>query len=53
MTIAANGWFSIGCTLEAHNFQRDLAKYEEMGTIILGISVDSTESHKGFCPLGP
>src|SRR2546425_9943456 len=41
--------FTSGCTLEAHNFQRDLAKYEEMGTVILGISVDSADSHKSFC----
>lgn len=41
--------FTSGCTLEAHNFQRDLAKYEEMGAVILGVSVDSADSHKGFC----
>lgn len=41
--------FTSGCTLEAHNFQRDLAKYEKMNAVILGVSVDSTESHKEFC----
>src|SRR6266704_5126709 len=41
--------FTSGCTLEAHNFQRDLAKYEQAGAVILGVSVDSADSHKGFC----
>ena len=41
--------FTGGCTLEAHNFQRDLAKYQEAGAIILGVSVDSAQSHKDFC----
>ena len=41
--------FTSGCTLEAHNFQRDLAKYEAMNAVILGVSVDSTESHQSFC----
>src|SRR5881409_99371 len=41
--------FTSGCTLEAHNFQRDLARYEEMGAVILGVSVDSADSHKSFC----
>ena len=38
-----------GCTIEAHNFQRDLAKYEEENAVIVGVSVDSTDSHKDFC----
>lgn len=38
-----------GCTIEAHNFQHDLAKYEQDNAVIVGVSVDSTESHKGFC----
>ncbi len=41
--------FTSGCTLEAHNFQRDLAKYEQMNAVILGMSVDTAESHKEFC----
>jgi peroxiredoxin Q/BCP len=41
--------FTSGCTLEAHNFQRDLAKYEQMNAVILGVSVDTAESHKEFC----
>ncbi len=38
-----------GCTIEAHNFQRDLPKYEQGNTVIVGVSVDSTDSHKDFC----
>jgi peroxiredoxin Q/BCP len=38
-----------GCTIEAHNFQRDLSKYEEKNAVIVGVSVDSSESHKDFC----
>lgn len=38
-----------GCTIEAHNFQRDLAQYDKKKAVILGVSVDSTDSHKEFC----
>lgn len=38
-----------GCTLEAHNFQRDLAKYQQDNAEIVGVSVDTTDSHKDFC----
>ena len=41
--------FTSGCTMEARNFQRDLAKYEESGAVILGVSVDTAQSHKDFC----
>src|SRR6266536_3306464 len=41
--------FTSGCTLQAHNFQRDLAKYEAMNAVVLGVSVDTAESHKSFC----
>jgi peroxiredoxin Q/BCP len=41
--------FTSGCTLEAQNFQRDLAKYQDASAIILGVSVDNAESHKNFC----
>lgn len=41
--------FTSGCTLEAHNFQRDLAKYEAKNAVIVGVSLDSVDSHKGFC----
>lgn len=38
-----------GCTREAHNFQIDQAKYNERNAVILGVSVDSVDSHKKFC----
>jgi thioredoxin-dependent peroxiredoxin len=41
--------FTSGCTLEAHNFQTDLPKYQALNTVILGVSVDTAESHKSFC----
>lgn len=41
--------FTSGCTLEARNFQRDLAKYAAAKAVILGVSVDTAESHKEFC----
>ena len=41
--------FTSGCTIEAHNFERDRAKYDQAGAVILGVSVDSADSHKSFC----
>src|SRR5436305_15001209 len=41
--------FTSGCTLEAQNFQRDLAKYQNASAVILGVSVDDADSHKQFC----
>src|ERR1044071_8090793 len=41
--------FTSGCTLEAHNFQRDIASYEKANAVILGVSVDDAASHKSFC----
>jgi peroxiredoxin Q/BCP len=38
-----------GCTIEAHNFQQDLPKYEKLNAAIVGVSVDSTDSHQQFC----
>jgi peroxiredoxin Q/BCP len=38
-----------GCTIEAHNFQQDLPKYDQKHAAIVGVSVDSTDSHKEFC----
>jgi peroxiredoxin Q/BCP len=38
-----------GCTIEAHNFQRDLSKFEAENAVILGVSVDKVDSHKEFC----
>lgn len=41
--------FTSGCTLEARNFQRDLAQYQAAKAVILGVSIDTAESHKEFC----
>lgn len=41
--------FTSGCTVEAHNFQRDLDKYTQRNAVIVGVSVDDVDSHKGFC----
>jgi thioredoxin-dependent peroxiredoxin len=41
--------FTSGCTTEAHNFQRDLAQYQAKNAVILGVSVDSADSHQKFC----
>lgn len=38
-----------GCTIEAHNFQADQAKYDKANAAILGVSVDSVDSHVEFC----
>lgn len=41
--------FTSGCTVEAHNFQRDLDKYTQKNAAIVGVSVDNVDSHKNFC----
>jgi len=38
-----------GCTIEAHNFQRDLAKYDAKNAVILGVSVQDEKTHQEFC----
>ena len=38
-----------GCTIEAHNFQQDLPKYDKLNAAIVGVSVDNADSHKQFC----
>jgi thioredoxin-dependent peroxiredoxin len=38
-----------GCTIEAHNFQRDQAKFDAANAAIVGVSVDTPDSHKQFC----
>lgn len=38
-----------GCTREAHNFQIDQPKYDQRNSVVLGVSVDSVDSHKKFC----
>ncbi len=41
--------FTPGCTIEAHNFQADQAKYTKMHAAIVGVSVDPVDSHVQFC----
>jgi thioredoxin-dependent peroxiredoxin len=38
-----------GCTIEAHKFQDALPQFEAKHAVILGVSVDSTDSHQQFC----
>lgn len=38
-----------GCTIEAHNFQRDLDQYTAKHAAIVGVSADSIDSHQQFC----
>jgi peroxiredoxin Q/BCP len=38
-----------GCTIEAHNFQRDLTKYDALNAVILGVSMQDEKSHQTFC----
>ncbi|AEU34726.1 peroxiredoxin [Granulicella mallensis] len=38
-----------GCSLEAHNFQRDLPKYEALHAVVLGVSLDTVDSHRVWC----
>lgn len=41
--------FTPGCTLEARRFQQDQPEYLQRNTQVLGVSVDSVESHAEFC----
>ena len=38
-----------GCTIEAHNFQKDLAKFDAKNAVILGVSMQDQKSHQEFC----
>jgi peroxiredoxin Q/BCP len=40
--------FTSGCTVEAHNFQRDQAEFAKRNAVILGVSVDTADSHRKF-----
>ena len=37
-----------GCTMEAKNFRDNIDLFKEKGIKVLGVSVDSSESHKKF-----
>lgn len=38
-----------GCTIEAHKFQDALPQLEAKNAVVLGVSVDTADSHKQFC----
>jgi len=38
-----------GCSKEAHNFQSDLPKYEALHAVVLGVSLDTVDSHRVWC----
>lgn len=38
-----------GCSMEAHNFQRDLDKFTAANAVVLGVSLDTVDSHKTWC----
>jgi peroxiredoxin Q/BCP len=41
--------FTSGCTIEAHNFQRDLAQFAAKNAVIVGVSVQDEKTHQEFC----
>src|SRR6266436_1207589 len=41
--------FTSGCTVEARNFQHDLAQFELKNAVILGVSGQDEHSHQNFC----
>lgn len=40
---------STGCTIQAHTYQGELSKFEARNAVILGVSLDTTASHRSFC----
>ncbi len=38
-----------GCSKEAHNFQRDEARFKALNAVVLGVSLDTVESHATWC----
>ena len=41
--------FTSGCTVEAHNFQRDQAQYDAKNAVVIGVSMQDADSHQKFC----
>jgi len=41
--------FTSGCTVEAHNFQRDQAQYDAKNAVVIGVSMQDPDSHQKFC----
>ena len=40
---------STGCTIQAHAYQDHLPQFEAKNAVVLGVSLDTAESHKSFC----
>ena len=40
--------FTSGCTVEACSFRDDYKLYEDEGAVVIGVSLDSVESHSKF-----
>ncbi len=40
---------SSGCTIQAHEYQSKLPQFEAHNAVVLGVSLDTAESHKSFC----
>jgi len=40
--------FTSGCTAEACSFRDNYKPFEEKGAVVIGVSVDSVESHESF-----
>jgi thioredoxin-dependent peroxiredoxin len=38
-----------GCTIEAHNFQHDQPEFDKKNAVIVGVSLDTVDSHVQFC----
>jgi thioredoxin-dependent peroxiredoxin len=41
--------FTPGCTIEAHNFQQDIAQFETRNAVVLGVSTQDEKTHQSFC----
>ena len=40
---------SSGCTIQAHAYQNSLPQFESHNAVVLGVSLDTADSHKSFC----
>src|ERR1700677_2544885 len=40
---------SSGCTIQAHAYQSGLTQFESHNAVVLGVSLDTADSHKSFC----
>jgi peroxiredoxin Q/BCP len=40
---------SSGCTIQAHAYQSNLPQFESHNAVVLGVSLDTADSHKSFC----